>query len=33
MNFQALDIKSTHLLGLLNNNLNIIEPTYIKGGL
>jgi len=32
MTFQALDAKGTHFLELLDNDLNIIEPTYTKGG-
>ena len=30
--FQASDNKERHFLDLLDNNLNIIEPTYSKGG-
>ena len=30
MIFQALDAKDTHFLKLLNNDINIIEPTYTK---
>ena len=32
MTFQVLDFKSTHFLELLNDNLNIIKLTYVKGG-
>ena len=32
MTFQALDGKEKHFLDLVNDNLNIIEPAYIKGG-
>ena len=32
MTFQALDSKGTHFLELLDDNLNIIKPTYVKGG-
>jgi len=32
MMFQALDDKGKNFLELLDNNLNIIEPTYSKGG-
>jgi len=28
--FQALDSKNIHFLKLLDNNLNIIKPTYSK---
>ena len=31
--FQVLDLKSKHFLDLINSNENIIEPSYIKGGL
>ena len=30
MTFQALDNKGRNFLELLNDNLNIIEPTYSK---
>jgi len=33
MNFQASDEKGRNFLDLLDNNLNIIELTYSKGGL
>jgi len=33
MTFQASDKKGRNFLKLLDNNLNIIEPTYSKGGL
>ena len=32
MTFQASDDKGVHFLELLDDNLNIIEPTYRKGG-
>ena len=33
MTFQASDGKERHFLNLLDNNFNIIEPSYTKGGL
>jgi len=33
MTFQALDGKGRHFLNLLDDNFNIIEPSYTKGGL
>ena len=30
--FQALDLKGKNFLELLNNNLNSLEPSTIKGG-
>ena len=33
MHFQASDSKGNNFLDLLDNNYNIIEPSYIKGGL
>ena len=32
MTFQALDRKDNHFLDLVDNNFNIIEPSYTKGG-
>ena len=32
MTFQALDGKGNHFLDLLDDNLNVIEPLYSKGG-
>jgi len=32
MTFQALDLKEKQFLDLLNENNNIIEPSYTKGG-
>jgi len=32
MIFQALDLKGQHFLELHDNNNNIIEPSYVKGG-
>jgi len=32
MTFQALDGKGNQFLNLLDNNFNIIEPFYAKGG-
>ena len=32
MTFQALDRKGKHFLNLVDDNLNIIEPAYTKGG-
>ena len=32
MTFQALDGKDNHFLDLVDNNFNIIEPSYTKGG-
>ena len=32
MTFQALDLKGKYFLDLLDNNNNIIEPSYIKDG-
>jgi len=31
MTFQASDLKENQFLNLLNNNNNIIEPSYVKG--
>jgi len=33
MTFQASDLKGNQFLDLLDNNNNIIEPSYTKGGL
>jgi len=33
MTFQASDLKGNQFLDLLNNNNDIIEPSYVKGGL
>ena len=33
LTFQASDGKERHFLNLLDNNFNIIEPSYTKGGL
>ena len=33
MKFQASDRKGKHFLDLLDNNFNVIEPSYTKGGL
>jgi len=32
MTFQALDMKDKYFLDLVDNDNNIIEPSYIKGG-
>jgi len=32
MTFQASDLKGNQFLDLLNDNNNIIEPSYVKGG-
>jgi len=32
MTFQASDRKGNHFLDLVDDNLNIIEPAYTKGG-
>jgi len=32
MTFQASDRKGKHFLDLLDNELNVIEPSYAKGG-
>ena len=32
MMFQALDLKEKQFLDLLNNNNNIIKPSYVKEG-
>ena len=32
MTFQALDSKGRQFLDLLDDNFNIIEPSYAKGG-
>ena len=32
MSFQASDLKERQFLDLLDNNNNIIEPSYAKGG-
>jgi len=32
MTFQASDLKGKQFLNLLDDNYNIIEPSYIKGG-
>ena len=32
MTFQALDLKGKNFLDLVDNNNNILEPTYCKGG-
>jgi len=32
MTFQASDMKGKHFLDLVDNDNNIIEPSYIKGG-
>jgi len=32
MTFQALDGKGRQFLDLLNNNFNVIKPSYAKGG-
>ena len=32
MTFQALDGKGNHFLDLLDDNLNVIEPSYARGG-
>jgi len=33
MKFQASDGKGKHFLDLLDDNFNVIEPSYTKGGL
>ena len=33
MMFQVLDLKENQFLDLLDDNNNIIEPSYVKGGL
>jgi len=33
MLFQALDVKGSDILDLLNDDLQPIEPSYSKGGL
>ena len=32
MTFQASDGKGNHFLDLLDDDLNVIEPSYSKGG-
>jgi len=32
MTFQASDRKENHFLDLLDDDFNIIEPSYLKGG-
>ena len=32
MTFQVSDMKSKHFLDLVNNDNNILEPVYSKGG-
>ena len=32
MTFQALDGKERQFLDLMDNNFNVIEPSYTKGG-
>ena len=32
MSFQASDLKGNQFLDLFNNDNNIIEPSYVKGG-
>jgi len=32
MTFQASDVKGKHFLDLLDNELNVIKPSYTKGG-